>query len=109
MTNWTDESKKAFEKVKCYLTKSPILSNPQSGEQLYMYLVMFDYTTSTVLFWHIEVKEQRPCLLHEQNNGKRGDPVLQNGMDDLSLEIRRLETSSVLSSSPNDCTPKSTT
>ena len=47
----------AFDEVKHYLTKPPILSSPQSGEQLYMYLVMFDCAISVVLFFHVKDKE----------------------------------------------------
>ena len=49
----------AFEVVKRYLTKPPILSNPKSGKQLYMYLVVFDCAISVILFRHIQDKEQR--------------------------------------------------
>ena len=60
MFSWTDECKQAFEAVKCYLTELPILSNPKSSEQLYMYLAVFDYAVSVVLFRNIQDKEQRP-------------------------------------------------
>ena len=56
---WTDECRQAFETVKRYLTKPPILSNPKSDEQLYMYLVVFDYTVNIILFRHIQDKEYR--------------------------------------------------
>ncbi|RVW36404.1 hypothetical protein CK203_083824 [Vitis vinifera] len=49
----------AFDEVKHYLTKSPILSSPHSGEQLYMYLAVFDCAISVVLFCHVKDKEQR--------------------------------------------------
>ena len=49
----------AFDEVKHYLTKPPIMSNPQSGEQLYMYLAVFDCAISVVLFCHVKDKEQR--------------------------------------------------
>ena len=52
-----DECKWALDKVKYYLTKPPILSNPQSGKQLYMYLVMSNYVVSAVLFHHIKDKK----------------------------------------------------
>ena len=53
MFSWTDECKQAFEAVKCYLIELPILSNPKSSEQLYMYLAVFDYAVSVVLFRNI--------------------------------------------------------
>ena len=60
MFSWTDECRQAFEAVKCYLTELPILSTPKSSEQLYMYLAVFDYVVSVVLFRNIQDKEQRP-------------------------------------------------
>ncbi|KAL6340075.1 hypothetical protein AAG906_038910 [Vitis piasezkii] len=39
---WMNECELAFEEIKCYLTQPPILSSPQPGEQLYMYLTIFD-------------------------------------------------------------------
>ena len=37
----------------------PILSNPKFDEELHMYLALFDYIVSVVLFQHIRDKEQR--------------------------------------------------
>ena len=51
--NWIDECKKAFEVVKPYLTKPPILSRPKSTEEFYMYLAVSNCTVSSILFWHI--------------------------------------------------------
>ncbi|RVW97559.1 Transposon Ty3-I Gag-Pol polyprotein [Vitis vinifera] len=59
VTGLTDECKREFNKVKCYLTHPPILNSPQSGEQLYIYLAMFDCAVSIVLFRHVKDKEQR--------------------------------------------------
>ncbi|KAL6345085.1 hypothetical protein AAG906_013568 [Vitis piasezkii] len=58
-TGWTDEYGRAFNEVKRYLTQPPILSSPQSCEQFYMYLVMFNYAVDVVMFHHIRDKEQR--------------------------------------------------
>ncbi|WKA07576.1 hypothetical protein VitviT2T_025382 [Vitis vinifera] len=55
-----DECRLKFEVVKRYLTKSPILSNPKSDEQLYMYLTVFNCAISVILFRHIQDKEQMP-------------------------------------------------
>ncbi|RVW29830.1 hypothetical protein CK203_087375 [Vitis vinifera] len=56
---WTDECGWAFDEVKHYLTQPPILSSPQSDEQLYMYLAMSHYAGSAVLFRHVRDKERR--------------------------------------------------
>ena len=51
--SWTNECKKAFEVVKHYLTKPPILSSPKSTKEFYMYLAVSNCTVSSILFWHI--------------------------------------------------------
>ena len=58
-TEWINNYEQAFEEIKRYLTQPPILSSPQPSEQLYMYLVVFDYVVSVVLFRHVKDKEQR--------------------------------------------------
>ena len=59
-SRWTSDYELAFEEIKHYLTQPPILSNPQPGEQLYMYLVVSDCVVSAVLFRYVKGKEQRP-------------------------------------------------
>ena len=56
---WTNNCQKAFEEIKHYLTQPPILSSPQPGEWLYMYLVVSDWAVSVVLFCCLSYKEQR--------------------------------------------------
>ncbi|RVW99888.1 hypothetical protein CK203_029237 [Vitis vinifera] len=58
-TSWMGECGQAFEEVKHYLTKPPIPSSPQSGEQFYMYLAISDCVVNAILFRHIGDKEQR--------------------------------------------------
>ncbi|KAL6319946.1 hypothetical protein AAG906_037022 [Vitis piasezkii] len=57
---WMDDYEQAFEEIKHYLTQPPILSSPQPGEQLYMYLAVSNCAVSVVLFRHMKGKEQRP-------------------------------------------------
>ena len=59
-TGRTDNYQSAFEKIKHYLTQPPILSSPQPGERLYMYLTVSDYAISAVLFHCPTHKEQKP-------------------------------------------------
>ena len=58
-TGWTSDCETVFEKIKRYPTQPPILSSPQPGEQLYMYLAVFDCAVSVVLFRYVNDKEQR--------------------------------------------------
>ena len=46
---WTPECEKAFHGLKEYLARAPILSRPEKGENLYMYLSVFDHAVSVVL------------------------------------------------------------
>ncbi|RVW69617.1 Retrovirus-related Pol polyprotein from transposon 17.6 [Vitis vinifera] len=55
---WTSDCETVFEKIKRYPTQPPILSSPQPGEQLYMYLAVFDCAVSVVLFRYVNDKEQ---------------------------------------------------
>ena len=57
---WTDNCQSAFEEIKHYLTQPPILSSPQLGERLYMYLAVSDWAISAVLFRCLSHKEHRP-------------------------------------------------
>ena len=47
---WTDNCPNVFEKIKHYLAQLPILSSPQHGKWLYVYLAVSDWAISTVLF-----------------------------------------------------------
>lgn len=50
---------KAFEYLKAYLASFPILSKPIDREELYIYLVVSDHTSNSVLVW-LKDKIQRP-------------------------------------------------
>ena len=52
-----DECGWALDEVKRYLIQPPILSSPQTGEQLYMYLAVSDYVVNVILFRHEKNKE----------------------------------------------------
>lgn len=59
-TGWTQDCQSSFEEIKQYLSQPPILSSPQPGEKLYLYLAVSDWAVSAVLFRSISAKEQRP-------------------------------------------------
>lgn len=46
---WTEECEEAFQDLEHYLVSPPILSNPESGEDLYMYMAVSDHVVSIVL------------------------------------------------------------
>ncbi|KAL5759725.1 hypothetical protein ACOSQ2_018563 [Xanthoceras sorbifolium] len=46
---WTSECEKSFQELKCYLTSLPMLSKPQTGETLFLYLVVSPEAVNSVL------------------------------------------------------------
>ena len=47
--HWDEECDKAFRELKEYLAKAPMLTAPESGEDLFMYLSVSDHAVSAVL------------------------------------------------------------
>ena len=47
--HWDEECDKAFRELKEYLAKAPMLTAPESGEDLFMYLSVSDHAVSVVL------------------------------------------------------------
>ena len=56
---WMDESQKAFQDLKVYLTTAPLLSPSILGEELYLYLAVSPHTVSSALVRE-EGKVQKP-------------------------------------------------
>ncbi|XP_038715980.1 uncharacterized protein LOC120009442 [Tripterygium wilfordii] len=56
---WTEECQKAFEDLKKYLGRPPLLTCPKEGEVLYLYLATTDHAVSAVLLRE-EDKMQKP-------------------------------------------------
>ena len=46
---WTQKCEDAFQRLKAYLVSPPILSKPQTGNTLYLYLSISDHAVSSVL------------------------------------------------------------
>ena len=46
---WTDECRKAFQDLKDYLTRAPLLSPFVQGEELYLYLAVSSHAVSSAL------------------------------------------------------------
>lgn len=57
---WTEECQMEFKDLKAYLSSSPILSKPEKGEVLYIYLVVADREINLVLLREDELKVQQP-------------------------------------------------
>ncbi|KAK1563327.1 hypothetical protein Q3G72_026076 [Acer saccharum] len=56
---WSEECETAFQKLKEYLGRAPILSKPMDGEILYLYLSVTEVATSSILI-RLEEGIQRP-------------------------------------------------
>ena len=53
---WDEECNKAFRDLKEYLTQAPMLTAPESGEDLFMYLLVSNHAVSAVLLRDREVQ-----------------------------------------------------
>ncbi|XP_038971178.1 uncharacterized protein LOC120104328 [Phoenix dactylifera] len=56
---WSEECQQAFEELRCLLASPPLLTKPQQGEVLYLYLAVSPVAVSTVLVRE-EDKLQKP-------------------------------------------------
>ena len=66
---WTEECARAFQQLKDYLTRPPIMSSPEPDEVLFAYIVVAPYVVSLVLI-RVDNGIQRPVYyvsksLHE--------------------------------------------
>ncbi|XP_070056818.1 uncharacterized protein [Nicotiana tomentosiformis] len=55
-TSWIEECQKAFDKIKEYLSKPPVLVPPEPGKTLLLYLSILDRAFGCVLGQHDETK-----------------------------------------------------
>ena len=53
---WSEECEKAFQDLKAYLMQALMLTAPEPGEDLFMYLSMSNHAVSAVLFKDQEVQ-----------------------------------------------------
>ena len=59
---WNQECDRAFTQIKHYLAEPPILAFPDTGETLFICLVVSDTTVSVTLFKENEDGKQRPVF-----------------------------------------------
>ena len=59
-SGWTPSCQNAFKELKRYLSQPPILSSPQPGERLYLYLAVTGWAVNAVLLRSLSPREQRP-------------------------------------------------
>ena len=61
-SGWTQSCQNAFEEIKRYLSQPPILSSPQPGERLYLYLVITDWAVSAILLRSLSPESKDPYI-----------------------------------------------
>ena len=61
-TGWNKECDQALMALKQYVTEPPILASPETGETLYLYIVVYDVSVSAALFKEDEHRKQRPIF-----------------------------------------------
>nr|XP_016460913.1 PREDICTED: uncharacterized mitochondrial protein AtMg00860-like [Nicotiana tabacum] len=67
-TSWTEECQKAFDKIKKYLSKPPMLVPPEPGRPLLLYMSVLDEAFRSILRQHDEIgrKEQEIYYLNKK-------------------------------------------
>ena len=61
-TGWDIECDRALVAIKQYLTEPPILTSSETGETLYLYIVVSDVSISAALFKEDEHQQQKPIF-----------------------------------------------
>ena len=59
---WNEECDKALTTIKQYLAEPPILTSPEAGETLFVYLAVSDVSVSAAMFNEDENRKQRPVF-----------------------------------------------
>ena len=59
---WNEECDRAFTQIKQYLAEPPILTSPDTGETLFVYLAILDIAVSAALFKENKDRKQRPVF-----------------------------------------------
>lgn len=54
---WITECEEAFEQLKGYLARAPLLLTPREGDELYMYLAITKWATNLVMVREYEGKQ----------------------------------------------------
>uniref|UniRef100_A0A2N9F6A6 RNase H type-1 domain-containing protein n=1 Tax=Fagus sylvatica TaxID=28930 RepID=A0A2N9F6A6_FAGSY len=81
---WTDECQQAFEELKRYLTKPPLLSPSKQGEELYLYLAVSPTAVSSAL---IREEERRQLLVYYTSRALRGAEERYPSMEKLAFAL----------------------
>ena len=61
---WDEECQIAFDKVKEYLTKAPVLVPPIPGKPLILYLIVYESSMGCVLGQHDEIGSKEKAIYY---------------------------------------------
>ncbi|GAA0166380.1 hypothetical protein LIER_21544 [Lithospermum erythrorhizon] len=89
---WDDEYKAAFEELKKYLGSPQLLSRPEPGEQLQLYLAISEVAVSSVQIREVE-RVQRPIyyVSHVLRDAEERYPVIDKAAFALVISARKLK------------------
>ncbi|KAL0395235.1 UNVERIFIED_CONTAM: hypothetical protein Slati_4489700 [Sesamum latifolium] len=104
--SWNKECPEAFDNLKEYLSKPPLLTKPQAGEILYIYLSTSEEAVSAVLV-RAEGKEHQ-LIYYISKVLWRVEPMYPHREIGISFDSSSKETMPLLSVSPGDCANQST-
>jgi hypothetical protein len=81
---WIDECQQAFEELKRYLTKPPLLSPSKQGEELYLYLAVSPTVVSSTL---IRKEERRQLPVYYTSQALKGAEERYSLMEKLAVAL----------------------
>uniref|UniRef100_A0A2N9HNT3 Uncharacterized protein n=1 Tax=Fagus sylvatica TaxID=28930 RepID=A0A2N9HNT3_FAGSY len=81
---WTDECQQAFEELKRYLAKPPLLSPSKQGEELYLYLAVSPTAVSSAL---VREEERRQLPVYYTSRVLRGAEERYPPMEKLAFAL----------------------
>lgn len=88
-----EECERAFQELKCYLKTSPMLTTPEEGEMLNLYLAVSNIAVNSVLVKEDMGGPQRPIyytskgLTYVENLSKDGEASLRVDNDSQKIEV----------------------
>ncbi|XP_070007434.1 uncharacterized protein [Nicotiana sylvestris] len=89
---WTDDCQKAFDRIKDYLSKPPVLVSPEPGRPLFLYLSVMDNSFGCVLGQHDATgrKEQAIYYLSKKFTDYEAlaDHLAENPVDNEYMPLR---------------------
>ncbi|GAA0154604.1 hypothetical protein LIER_43282 [Lithospermum erythrorhizon] len=90
--SWDEDSKEAFEELKRYLGSPQLLSRPEVGEQLQLYLTISDVAVSSVILREVEgVQKPIYYVSHVLRYAEERYPIIDKAAFTLVISTRKLK------------------